>query len=233
MQPKVPSYPKAKAYRLRASSASELFTSRNFLFILTVNWLLQGVRGMDRKELSFRLLLLACVALGLVWPLTALTGLSTLPAAAPAVIIAHTLNFLVNGQFWVCLRYCPGYRQQPAVLAARLASLLDRVAALPWLEEAVLIGSTARRPDNPGPRSDVDLRLVFPPGLGGWLRVNLLLLELRAMAFVNRLPLDVYAYEHPASLRRFDQSEPLGILLDRRARLRRGFANRELVWLRR
>jgi len=32
----------------------------------------------------------------------------------------------------------------------------------------LLIGSTVGRPARPGPRSDIDLRLVFPPGPGGW-----------------------------------------------------------------
>lgn len=187
---------------------------------------------MDPKELGFRLLLLVLMLPPLAWLAGLVTGAAPLTALAMGLAAAHTLNFLVNGQFWVCLRYCPFYRRDPATLAVELQALIDGVARRSWLAEAVLLGSTARRPAAPGPRADIDLRLIFPPGLEGWLRTNLLLLELRARAFWRGLPLDVYAYEHPACLRRFDQSEPLGILLDRQARLRRGFANRQLVWLR-
>lgn len=224
--------PKAKLYRWRASSPEALLESRSCLFILLMNWLLQGIRGMDGKEISFRLILLAAgtsvLGAGLAWATD--WPLSTIAPLALALV--HSINFLANGQFWVCLRYCPGYRQDSVLLRQRVERLFDRVAGSAWLDEAVVIGSLARQPQAPGPRSDIDLRLVFPPGWRGWLRTNLLLLELRAWAFVTRLPLDVYAYEHPAVLRRFDQSEPLGILLDRAARLRRGFANRELAWLR-
>lgn len=223
---------KPKAYRWRSGSLEALFTSRSCLFILAVNWLLQGVRGMDAKELSFRLMLLGMLTAGLAVLLTGLLAVPPLVALGLGMLGGHTVNFLLNGQFWVCLRYCPAYRLDPSRLARALDRLLDGLATRPWLEEAVLIGSTVRPGSPLGARSDIDLRLVFPPGIRGWLRTNLLLLRLRGWALVSRLPLDVYAYEHPATLRRFDQSEPLGIILDRRARLRRGFANRQLVWLR-
>jgi hypothetical protein len=150
---------------------------------------------------------------------------------AMGAVASHSLNFLVNGQFWVCLRYCPAYRRDPVALARAFDALVRDLQDQSWLDEAVVIGSMASRPARPGPRADIDLRLVFPPGIVNWLRTNLLLLRLRAKALLSGLPLDVYAYEHPAVLRRFDQSEPLGIVLDRDARLRRGFANRQLVWL--
>ena len=224
--------PKAKLYRLRTTSPEALFESRSCLFILAMNWLAQGVRGMDAKELSFRLLLAGVLTGVAGWLLRAASGADPLTALACGLLVAHTLNFLVNGQFWVCLRYCPMYRRDPGTLARDLDALLDDVARRAWLVEAVMLGSTVTRRGRPGARADIDLRLIFPAGPGGWLKTNLLLLELRARAFFHRLPLEVYAYEHPATLRRFDQTEPLGILLDRQARLRRGFANRELVWLR-
>lgn len=223
--------PKAKLYKFRATSSGALHASRSCLFILGVNWLTQGVRGMDAKEWSFRAALLAALGLGASTMLHAM-GVPSLPALAGGLLIGHTFNFLVNGQFWVCCRYCPAYRQESAILRQRIATLLDKVAARPWLEEAVVIGSTVTRLDEPGPRSDVDLRLIFPSSALGWLRTNLLLLELRAWALVKRLPLDLYAYANPAALRRFDQSEPLGIVLDRAGRLNRDFADRQLVRLR-
>ena len=223
--------PKAKLYRFRADSPAPPLASRNCLFILTVNWLLQGVRGMEPKELSFRLLLLATFALGGTILFEFWAALPLAPAIILSLLLAHTINFLINGQFWVCLRYCPGYRQDARRLRQRAQRLCDHVAARAWLAEAVVIGSAARGPAALQRRSDLDLRLVFPPGLAGWLKTNLLLLDLRARALVQRLPLDAYAYAQPAALRRFDQAEPLGILLDRAGRLRRDFADRQLVWL--
>jgi hypothetical protein len=95
-----------------------------------------------------------------------------------------------------------------------------------WLDEAALIGSRGRSGTAWGPRSDIDLRLVVPPGLSGWLRANLLLLRLRSLAFVRAIPLDLYAYDSPASLARLDQAEPLLPVLDRRGRLAAAFPHR-------
>jgi hypothetical protein len=221
--------PKAKTFRFRASSTEPWFATHSCLVILAVNWLAQGMRGMDPKELSFRLLLLC----GLTGLLAAVLVAGPVAAPGPALLLglglAHSINFTLNGQLWVCLRYCPAYRQDPVVLATRTGALVRRVRRSTWLQEAVLIGSAARLRSLPGPRSDIDLRLIFPPGWSGWLRTNLLLLELRARALFVGLPLDLYAYDHPAQLRRFEQTEPLALVLDRQARLCRGFANRELV----
>ena len=74
-------------------------------------------------------------------------------------------------------------------------------------------GRGRRRSRRPRPAAPVPARLA------GWLRVNLLLLRLRAQAFLRRIPLDLYAYERPERLRRFDQREPLLVLLDRDGRL--------------
>lgn len=191
--------------------------------ILAVNWVFQGVRGMERKELSFRWLLEALLAAGAAASLLTL-GSAPVAAVPIALMAAHTLNFLVNGQVWVCARYCRPWRRAPAALEAFQSGLTRSLRALPWLEEAVVIGSRAQGSE--GERSDIDLRLVFPAGWRCWLRTNLLLLRLRCRAFLAVVPLDLYAYDSPDALRRFDQSEPLAIVLDRRGRLRRAFATR-------
>src|SRR5690242_12487067 len=88
-------------------------------FILAANWLMQGARGMDRKELAFRLLLEAVLAAALL-PALAQVGVGGAPALVLALAVAHSLNFTVNGQLWVCARYCRTYRRNPAAVAAFL-----------------------------------------------------------------------------------------------------------------
>jgi hypothetical protein len=73
--------------------------------------------------------------------------------------------------------------------------------------------------------------LIAPAGWRRWLEVNLLLLVLRARALVRLVPLDLYAYDSPASLERFRQDEPLLVILDRRGRIARRFAGRRVVSL--
>ena len=65
------SEPKLKAFPIRPTSARLAGLMQSCVFILAANWCLQGMRGMDRKELSFRLaaeLLLALMLAALAAP---------------------------------------------------------------------------------------------------------------------------------------------------------------------
>ncbi len=219
---------KPKPFPLLPSALERSRLVQNLPVILAVNWLSQGMRGMQRRELSFRLLLEALMALSLGWPL-ARTGTGVAPVLGLALFTAHTLNFLCNGQFWVCMRYASFWRRDPAVLDAFLARTAARLRRCDWLEEAFCIGSQGAGRGTPNGRSDIDLRLVFPPGPGNWLRTNLLLVALRWRAFIARVPLDLYAYDDLSALDRFRPDEPLLLLCDRRGRLARAAHGRDLV----
>src|SRR5690242_7790675 len=124
-------------------------------FIMAANWAMQGVRGMDRKELAFRLLLEAALTAAL-FPALAWLGLEGALALALAPAVAHSLNFTLNGQVWVCARYCGTYRRDPAVVAAFLVDARHLLRRQAWLDEAALIGSRGRNGEAWGPRSDID-----------------------------------------------------------------------------
>lgn len=196
--------------------------------VLLINWCLQGMRGMDSKELAFRLMLEGLFA-SLV--LTGLTvgGFGFSAALACALLMAHSASFLLNGQLWVCVRYCRFYRRDPRALDRFLERVACRLERCRWLDEALCLGSQGAGHGTPTPRSDIDLRLIFPAGLVPWLRTNLLLLALRAEALVRMVPLDLYAYDLPSSLARFRQDEPLLVLLDRHRRLHRALPHRRLL----
>ena len=218
--------PKLKAFPWRPRSDRLAGLMQTCPFILAANWCLQGMRGMDGKELAFRLGLEAVLATLVAGALLEPLGLPA--AAALGLLLAHSLNFTLNGQLWVCARYCRRYRGDGQALDAFLGETASALRRLPWLREAACIGSLGRT--GAGPRSDLDLRLIFPPGPVAWLRVNLLLLRLRSLALVRRIPLDLYAYAGPERLRRFDQREPLLVLLDRDGRLAAHFPGRVRAW---
>jgi hypothetical protein len=222
------SEPKLKSFPVRPRSPALARLLQSCAAILAINWCTQGMRGMDARELSFRLLLEALVGMLLVLAMAPALGVAM--ALALALLIAHSLSFTLNGQAWVCARYCRCYRRDPAVLEAHLRRIIGRLHRLDWLREAVCIGSLSRKGAITGDRADLDLRLLFPAGPAGWLRVNLLLLGLRAEAFCRRIPLDLYAYARPERLRRFDQREPMLLLLDRDQRLARLYRRRAVAW---
>ena len=196
--------------------------------ILAINWVFQGMRGMQGKELGFRLGLVGVIAT-LVATVATGVGIGPVPGLLVGAVIGHSFNFTANGQPWVVARYCALWHRQPDAVDRFLAETIALLRALPWLDEAVLIGSIAVRGKVSGPRADLDLRLVFPPGAAAWWWTNLLLLRLRLKALVRFVPLDLYAYDEVGALRRFDQREPLGIILDRRGAIAREFAARTRV----
>lgn len=222
------SEPKRKSFPWHPRSPALAALTQTCIFILAVNWCLQGMRGMDRKELTFRLGLELLVAAALVPVLARLLPSGT--AGVAALLAAHTASFTLNGQFWVCARYCRCYGRDPRLLDTFLQRTAATLRRRPWLREAVCIGSLGRTGTAQGDRADLDLRLLFPPGPRGWLRTNLLLLRLRAHAFVAGIPLDLYAYERPDRLLRFDQREPLLVLIDRDGRLARLYPHRVTPW---
>ena len=196
------SEPKLKALPIRPRSPVLAGLMQSCPFILAVNWCLQGMRGMDRKELGFRLVLELSVALALTALLV--SWLAPPVAAGTGLLVAHTANFTFNGQVWVCARYCRRCRGDKATLDEFLHQVAADLHRLTWLREAVCIGSLGRTGRSHNDRADLDLRLFFPPGPVAWLRINLLLLRLRTRALLARIPLDLYAYERPERLRRFD-----------------------------
>lgn len=217
-----PSRPKAKAFPIAPRSPWLAAVLQSCPAILVINWCLQGMRGMDRGELAFRLML----------ELVLFAALAPAVGALGAFLLAHSFNFTFNGQVWVCARYCRCWRRSPAAVERFLRDVAGELRELPWLDEAVCIGSRATGAEVRHDRADIDLRLIAPGGASGWLKVNLLLLTLRTRAFLKLVPLDLYAYDGPDSLARFRQDEPLLVILDRRGRIARRFADRELVPLR-
>lgn len=217
---------KRKPFPLPAALARSPLV-QNPATVLLVSWLFQGVRGMGRKEASFRLaaeVLLGALACALLSPF-----LPPLPAALAGFALAHTADWVLNGQFLVALRYHPAFRVDPAAREAFARELVARLRARRWLWEAVICGSRGRGSSG-GPHSDIDLRLVFPPGAGGWLRTNLLLAELRLRALARGVPLDVYAEDRVEDLARLSSRESWIVVLDRCGRIRARFGRvRELV----
>ena len=199
----------------------------NMLFVLFINWIFQGVLGMQSKELIFRLAIYLIVFLAslFILPLSSFN-----PDVCLAIIVSiHTLNWILNGNFWVVVRYSKFYYQDPIVIVEYRDKIFNFIRSRPWLFEAVVLGSTAKNLSNPSPYSDIDLRIIFPPGINAWLKVNLLLLRLRISALFFRIPLDVYAYNNVDRLSDFNSLEHVFIVVDRDNKLRQFYLDRSII----
>ncbi len=154
--------PKPKAFPIAPSAPWLATAMQSCIGILAINWLCQGMRGMDGKELSFRLLLEVAVWL-LVFAGLAAAGAGSATAAIIGLPAAHSFSFLVNGQLWVCVRYCRFYDRDPRALERFLDRATVTLRRCPWLEEALCIGS-----QGDGAGADPAFRHRSPPDLPAW-----------------------------------------------------------------
>ena len=219
-----PMLPKIKPFPLINTTSPLFALSQSCVFILAANWVMQGMRGMDSKELSFRILLEGSVATALLLAIP--SYVNPWQAVVMSVMGAHTASFLFNGQVWVCARYCRMYNRSPSAIDSWLADRIAWLRSLGWLDVSLCIGSQGQGTGTRTSRSDIDLRLIFPPGGWNWLRLNGLLLLLRTEAFIRAIPLDLYAYDTIESLKRFDPEEPIMVITDRQDHLARTMGHR-------
>lgn len=216
--------PKKKNFSWMPSNPKLRALMQSCVGILAINWIFQGMRGMQSKELSFRLALEWCIAI-LIWPMFAL-GMPTWIALCVALFFAHSFNWAFNGHIWVCVRYCQFYRRTPEALSRFLARLKEEISADPGIREAVCIGSIGDKGDVGSERSDIDLRIIFGTGWRNWLYLNFWLAYWRTLALISIVPLDVYIYDSPEALQRFRQDEGLLVLKDEEGRVAALFGGR-------
>jgi hypothetical protein len=163
---------------------------------LVVHWLFQGMLQMGLAERGFKLgldALAALVAGGILW-----LWLPILPALGLGVLVAHTLNFVLNGQIYGLLKHFGGVEHSWETFYHEVEGLRARVAREPAIRQAVLFGSLSR--DAWRPTSDLDVRLVRAPGLHNAWRACWFAARERARACWEGFPLDLLVLDDPTPL---------------------------------
>lgn len=191
-----------KTNKERYYSVSQLATLRPFLsnpiIALGVHWIFQGMLHMDPTELLFKTCLEA-ILIVIFLPLLALIG--QLPwawATTVAFVLAHTLNFLFNGQMWVVLKHFGWVRRSRSEFDAYLCQLSDRIWAEPSIEYAEAYGSLVR--GEWSSTSDLDVRLVRKSGVINGLRACSFSFRERTRALLRKFPLDIAVFDGPQRL---------------------------------
>ncbi|PHS73128.1 MAG: hypothetical protein COB22_02345 [Cycloclasticus sp.] len=181
--------------------------------ILIINWAFQGMRGMQSKELSFRIILELIMGT-LFYAMIFGSKLDVGGALLLSLFMAHSVNWLLNTHLWVCIRYMKFYRRDPDALRDFLCRVSGEIERKRWLKEAVCIGSIGDKEDVTSWRSDIDLRLFFKLGLMNYLRLNFYLIYLRTKALFLIIPLDLYAYNDIEYLKNFKKNEGMLLIKD-------------------
>lgn len=155
---------------------------------------------MDRTERLFKLatdlvLTLGLIAVGLDWPF--------------ALIVAHTLNLLLNGQLNALLKNFGLVRVSIEQLEAYVVGLERRAQAEPSLGFAAIYGSLARAD---GRARDIDVRYIRAQGLWNGLRACAWNARERMSAMLGGIPYDGYVLDSAMPLGRLRQDEKPRVL---------------------
>lgn len=181
------------------------------LGVMAINWIFQGILGADRTEQVFKFLVDGILTLLFTWGLMQLMSFPL--ALLGAAILAHTINWLFNGQFWVVGRFCGITHNPPDKILAYLQSVQRRLHGNSSLLAIAVFGSLARG-NAPRTNSDIDLRFVRRPGWGPALQANFIGLAEKTRAFLTGLPLHLFVYDSVESLNRLRSDEQPYLLYD-------------------
>jgi len=168
-------------------------------FAIASNWFFQGTLIMTTSELAFRFVLEFAIAAS-IFAVVSFFVSQTLSVIA-AILIAHTINWMMNGNFWIVYKFF-GRESNPDSIMVFLAKLNSGKY---FLQNGVLavsaFGSLSRGQFKRS--SDLDMRIVRQKGFTNWVKANLFMLKLRSTSFLKKIPIDAFLldkadqiYEH-------------------------------------
>jgi len=163
----------------------------------------QGMRYMTIGERSFKL------ALTLVFSLPFIAfGCDLLVS----MLIAHGLNFLINGQIPVLMRYVVS---DVGLTRRKVESALQKISSTAryWgVKDVLVFGSFSRFQMKSS--SDLDLRMYHRPDPLSSVLAYCYAVYLRIWANWNFVPIDLYCFTDPVFLDRMRKDEAPALLLD-------------------
>ena len=195
------------------------------IIAVAVAWFFQGMLYAGRTEVIFRLVL-CCVMTAIL--ATLLNLVMPLPAAIViGFIVAHTLNFLFNGQLYVVLKHFSPTGHDKESVFHHMVGLQRRLQREPSILAAGVWGSFARGEPNEYP--DIDLRIIRRRGTVNGIRACWFLLTERTRALFLRLPLDGYIWDNLSGLSRLRQDEVPIVLHDPQAILKERYPEAKTI----
>lgn len=153
------------------------------IFIAISAWLFQGMRYMNWRETVLKLTLdlfltLFGIFCGLSWYF--------------AFLLAHTLNFLFNGQFFAMFTHMGANRIQPSFFLSETIHFSEFLKNCSFIETALAYGSLVRGEYKK--TSDIDMRIVPKDGEYNFWKCAWCAVGLRCIAFIHGYPLDLYIF---------------------------------------
>jgi len=196
--------------------------------VIAINWVFQGILGMDKTDRWFKIGFDVFLALAIMLALTPFAPLWA--AIVSALFLAHTLNWLLNGHFFVIGRFV-GFTSTPVErIWSYTHGIAGRVQQCPALLGAMVYGAVARG-EGVRTSSDVDMLIIRRPGIVNGFGAAWFTLRERARAFFAGFPLHLDLLDDLNRLARLRQDEKPILLHDPDGVLQAYYADRGYSWL--
>jgi hypothetical protein len=180
------------------------------LWNLPRGWAHQGFFYLDRTQRIGRVvfeIVPTAVLAGLIGGIGGIP-LSNVWLWCAGLFLAHTLNWVLNGNWWAGMLFAfPRLRNRgERATCAYLNDMADRLRRDRAISGAMIFGSVSRGQWHE--RSDLDMRLLRRPGVWNGVAGVLILLRERWIALWSRQPLDIYLADGIPFLKRMRADEP-------------------------
>lgn len=179
--------------------------------VIVINWLFQGMLGMDRTELFFHVLLDAVIFSILAFVLSLFVN--PWVAVILSIFIAHSINWMFNTHFWVMGRYV-GISETTEERILKYLSQVQKDTRKKSCLSGVIVFGNMTRGGKIQCSSDVDIRFISKPGVMNRLKTNVFGFSEKIRAFFQRFPLDLYILDSIKPLDKLREDEVPIVLFD-------------------
>ena len=191
------------------------FCRYGFMIFLSA-WVLQGVHITNWREVVIRygidvLITMTLVSFGVHWLI--------------AFLIAHSLNFALNGQLFAMFTHMGATKVTADRILHCTCKMHDMIAQQEFIDASIAYGSLSRGCYKR--TSDIDIRLI--PAEKGWWRTAFYAIWLRTWAFFSGYPLDMYCYEPNVVVTKM-RSDELPIMVNERDKCMESWYPKRVEW---
>ncbi len=181
------------------------------------NWLMQGVLHADKSEKYYKILFTVVFTV-LIYLLFSLTGNNwNVINLIISFVIAHTLNWLVNCNFYVLwvhrMRWLKTSKKALFLQLEEIQDRLENLSDKTWLDYVVSHGGICR--GTLSEHSDIDVSIIRKPGLKNLFKAIFFYVKEKKISDLNKVPLDIFICDSPqnAIVRSNYQKNPI-VLFD-------------------
>lgn len=179
----------------RTKDILPLFLANNRIVIALRNFIFQGFMYMSWAERVYKI----------AFSLIIVTLLSNSLGILVALFVAHFLNYLLNGQFFVLARYLFSSTLMTRRKILKVVNLCDKLKRSFGILDVLVTGSGSRNAMSG--RSDLDLRVYHHSDFFSVVKALVYANILRAYGTLIGCAVDVYSFNDPYFLEKLDADE--------------------------